>query len=79
MAGEVGQTFQMKSREKEEAALPDMADAFSLSLTIPGNDRTKKTSKRDVQPEVHVNPKELEMGAWFYDTPGVIYKEQVCE
>ena len=79
MAGDLGQTFPVKVKEADEDTLPDMAAAFNMSLSIPSPSGTQKSSRKSAQPDIPYNPKEFEAGEWFYDTPGVIYQEQVSE
>eukprot|EP00057_Strongylocentrotus_purpuratus_P007172 XP_011661646.1 PREDICTED: nitric oxide-associated protein 1 [Strongylocentrotus purpuratus] len=76
---DVGQTFKPKSKEKEEEEeawlTEEGGDPFGLTLGVPLSGRDVARKKQDKT--VPFNPMEFQESEWFYDTPGVIYQEQV--
>ncbi|XP_072177755.1 nitric oxide-associated protein 1-like [Diadema setosum] len=82
LTGSVERTFESKSMEANEAALPEDGDPFSLALKTPSleRDRTKRSVDRSSSSTPVLSlytPEELSRTQWFFDTPGVIYKDQV--
>ncbi|XP_054766507.2 nitric oxide-associated protein 1-like [Lytechinus pictus] len=77
--GNVGQTFKPKSHddeenEGEETLLPEERDPFGMTLGVPPPARAV-SKKQEVK--VPFSPLEFAESQWFYDTPGVLYQEQV--